>query len=146
MNKQEKIKIKRYKDKLLRTYNKITSSPYKYKNRVHKLSFDETLLIEMTVKDLKGKDGEISSGELRAVWLKMKKRIKKDLQCGGHYSKLLQIKFLWNLRDKYFADLVLEERGLFNKLLRMWENRYSTLTIEDGLIMIKKVLSNFEKI
>jgi hypothetical protein len=82
-----------------RIYEKIASSPYRYLNTVNSMSFDESLLIEMTVKDLEGKDGEISSKDLKSLWLKIKANIKKSIREGNHKNHLIQNNFMWNISN-----------------------------------------------
>lgn len=129
-------------------YEKVVSSPYKYLNSVNSNSFDESLLIEMTVKDLEGKDGEISSNDLKTLWHKIKANIKKSIGKGNHKNNLIQNSFLWNSNNKYFADLVMEEFGLFNKLIESYVERYNKLPLDETMEELEKrfVLLKFQEI
>lgn len=130
-----------------RTLQRVLSSPYKYKNRVKRISLEESILIDMTCKDLRGQDGEIDNDSLKEVWLKIKARIKSDLVKGNHNNKLLQKKFIWNEKDEFFAELTIEETGLFSKLIKMYEERYKTMPfLQTMQIMVKTVLRKFQEI
>jgi len=140
-------KDKKYCKELMRIYDKISNTPYRYLNSSLELSSDELLLIEITCKDLKDKDGEIDRETLQLLWLKIKKSMKQDIQKGHHKNKLLQVSFIWNIKKEYFSELTLREEGLFKRLLELYQRNYEELPTETELNkLIAKVLYKYIKI
>jgi hypothetical protein len=76
--------------------------------------------------------------------MKIKTRIKEDLRKGNHKNKLFHLTFSWNIRQKYFSELLIKENGLFLRLLNMYRDRFGSIpTVEEAKLMVDTCLQKF---
>lgn len=119
-------KINTRAKKQLNTYEQVITSPYAYLNKRTSLSMDESMLIQIVCRSLRGKDGEISNANMISLWRKIKTRMKRDIKLGSHNNKLFQFELEWDKYFDYFAILSCKATGIFNNLLAFWKRDFKS--------------------
>ncbi len=92
--------------------------------KVTKLSIDENMILNNTVNDLQGKDGEIDKQTLKKIWVKMKNGLKRDLKKGNHRNTLFEIVLFWGDYKKHFRKLKVKEIGTWANLHRIYREHF----------------------